>query len=249
MIKGIFNAFSNIHQFLKFRHAYLLVKSIPGLLLLYLQLAVDFNAALSLFPLKFAVRASFLSLPRIYSLGLLINFQLFNIGLTTYLPVSCFHINQIKYVSLNPKTMKTRILVLIFALTMVLTVNSFAQERTFKDGSAWTVAFVQVKNGMGVDYINSLKTTWRAVQEEGIKQGLILSYKILEGNASNPDDWQIMLMVEYKNLASMEGNDDKWDAIQKKVVGNEEDQKKLRELRVNMRTMYGTKLMREVVYK
>ena len=145
--------------------------------------------------------------------------------------------------------MKTRILVLIFALTMVLTVNSFAQERTFKDGSVWTVAFVQVKNGMGVDYINSLKTTWRAVQEEGIKQGLILSYKILEGNASNPDDWQIMLMVEYKNLASMEGNDDKWDAIQKKVVGNEEDQKKLRELRVNMRTMYGTKLMREVVYK
>ena len=145
--------------------------------------------------------------------------------------------------------MKTRILVLIFALTMVLTVNSFAQERTFKNGSALTVAFVQVKNGMGVDYINSLKTTWRAVQEEGIKQGLILSYKILEGNASNPDDWQIMLMVEYKNLASMEGNEDKWDAIQKKVVGNEEDQKKLRELRVNMRTMYGTKLMREVVYK
>ena len=145
--------------------------------------------------------------------------------------------------------MKTRILVLIFALTMVLTVNSFAQERTFKNGSAWTVAFVQVKNGMGVDYINSLKTTWRAVQEEGIKQGLILSYKILEGNASNPDDWQIMLMVEYKNLASMEGNEDKWDAIQQKVVGNEEDQKKLRELRVNMRTMYGTKLMREVVYK
>lgn len=145
--------------------------------------------------------------------------------------------------------MKTRILVLIFALTMVLTANSFAQERTFKAGSAWTVAFVQVKNGMGVDYINSLKTTWRAVQEEGIKQGLILSYKILEGNASNPDDWQIMLMVEYKNLASMEGNEDKWDAIQKKVVGNEEDQKKLRDLRVNMRTMYGTKLMREVVYK
>ena len=47
----------------------------------------------------------------------------------------------------------------------------------------------------------------------------------------------------------MEGNDDKWDAISAKVVGNEEDQKKLREARVNMRTMYGTKLMREVVYK
>ena len=145
--------------------------------------------------------------------------------------------------------MKTRIILLIVLLVIALSFNSFAQERTYKDGSAWTVSFVQVKNGMGRDYLNSLKTTWKVVQDEGIKQGLILSYKIFEGSAANPDDWQIMLMVEYKNLASMEGNEDKWDAIQKKVVGSEEDQKKLREIRVNMRTMYGSKTMREVVYK
>ena len=145
--------------------------------------------------------------------------------------------------------MKTRILFVIVLLVVVISTGSMAQERTYKDGSAWTVSFVQLKNGQGVDYLNSLKTTWKAVQDEAIKQGLIVSYKILEGTASNPDDWQIMLMVEYKNLAGMEGNEDKWDAIQKKVVGNEEDQKKLREIRVNMRTMYGTKLLREVNYK
>jgi hypothetical protein len=145
--------------------------------------------------------------------------------------------------------MKARILLVIVLLAVVFCTGSIAQNRTYKDGSAWTVSFVQIKNGQGVDYLNSLKTTWKAVQDEAIKQGLILSYKILEGTASNPDDWHILLLVEYKNLASMEGNDDKWDAIQAKVVGNEEDQKKLREIRVNMRTMYGTKLMREVVYK
>jgi hypothetical protein len=145
--------------------------------------------------------------------------------------------------------MKSRILIVIVLLVVVFSTGSMAQERTYKDGSAWTVSFVQIKNGQGVAYLNSLKTTWKAVQDEAIKQGLIVSYKILEGNAANPDDWQIMLLVEYKNLASMEGNEDKWDAIQKKVVGNEEDQNKLREIRVNMRTMYGTKLLREVVYK
>lgn len=145
--------------------------------------------------------------------------------------------------------MKSRILLVIVLLVVVFSTGSIAQDRTYKSGSAWAVSFVQVKNGMGLDYLNSLGKTWKTVQDEAIKQGLILSYKILEGNASNPDDWQIMLMVEYKNLASMEGNEDKWDAIQKKVVGNEEDQKKLREIRVNMRTMYGTKLLREVVYK
>ncbi len=145
--------------------------------------------------------------------------------------------------------MKTRILLMVVLLVVAFSTSSIAQNRTFKDGSAWTVSFIQVKNGMSSDYLNSLKTTWKAVQDEAIKQGLILSYKILEGTAANPDDWQIMLLVEYKNLASLEGNEDKWDAIQKKVVGSEEDQKKLREIRVNMRTMFGTKLMREVVYK
>ena len=138
---------------------------------------------------------------------------------------------------------------MIVVLVLTFSAQSFAQVRTYKDGSAWAVSFVQVKNGMGMDYLNSLKTTWKAVQDEAIKQGLILSYKILEGTASNPEDWQIMLMVEYKNQASMEGNEDKWDAIQAKVVGNEADQKKLQEIRVNMRTIYGAKLLREVVYK
>jgi len=32
-------------------------------------------------------------------------------------------------------------------------------------------------------------------------------------------------------------------------LGSEEDQKKLRDIRMNMRTMYGAKTMREVVYK
>ena len=144
--------------------------------------------------------------------------------------------------------MKTKITFFIVVLAIVFSLNSFAQDRTYKNGSAWAVSFIQVKNGMGGDYLNSLKTTWKAVQDEAIKQGLILSYKVLEGQASNPDDWQIMLMIEYKNLASMEGNEDKWDAISKKVVGSEEDQKKLREMRLNMRTMYGTKTMREIVY-
>lgn len=145
--------------------------------------------------------------------------------------------------------MKTRILSMIALLIITFSINSFAQERTYQNGSAWTVSFVQVKNGMGRDYLNSLKNSFKAMNDEAVKQGLILSHKILEGSAANPEDWQIMLMVEYKNLAAMEGNEAKWDAISKKVIGSDEDQKKLREMRVNMRTMYGTKLLREVVYK
>ena len=145
--------------------------------------------------------------------------------------------------------MKTKILLLILVLTIAFGANSFAQERTFKNGSAWTLSFIKSNPGQGVAYINSLKTSWKTVQDEAVKQGLILSYKILNGNPSSPDDWDLLLMIEYKNLASMEGNEDKWEAIQTKVVGNQEDRKKLQEVRLSQRTMYGSKVMREVVYK
>ena len=102
---------------------------------------------------------------------------------------------------------------------------------------------------MGQDYLNNLKTTWKAVHDEALKQGLILSYKILDGEAANPQDFDILLLVEYKNLASMEGQEDKWDALYKKTIGDEATMKQLRENRVSMRTIYGGKLMREIVYK
>lgn len=144
--------------------------------------------------------------------------------------------------------MKTRILLLIVVLAISFGTKGFAQERTYKDGSVWTMSFIKMNTGQDETYLNSLKTSWKAVNDEALKQGLILSYKILAGNAASPDDWNLVLMVEYKNLASMEGNDEKWDAIQAKILPPA-DLKKLVESRVAVRTIYGDKLLREVVYK
>ena len=134
-------------------------------------------------------------------------------------------------------------------MVLIIGTRTFAQERVYKDGSVWNVSFVKTNYGMSNDYIANLKTTWKAVHDEALTQGLILSYKILNGSSANPEDWNILLLVEYKNLASLEGQDDKWDAIYKKVIGDEATMKQLRESRVSMRTIYGEKLLREVVYK
>jgi len=145
--------------------------------------------------------------------------------------------------------MKTRIALLTIVLTLAFSARSFAQEKTYTEGSVWTLSFVKTNSGMGVAYINSLKSTWKAVQDEAVKQGLILSYKILDGTAATPDDYNMVLMIEYKNLAAMEGQDAKWEAIQAKVVGNQDAQAKLRDVRSSQRTMFGQKVLREVVYK
>lgn len=145
--------------------------------------------------------------------------------------------------------MKTTMKIMLIVMVLIIGTRTFAQERVYKDGSVWNVSFVKTNYGMSNDYIANLKTTWKAIHDEALKQGLILSYKILNGEAANPQDWNILLLVEYKNLASLEGQDDKWDAIYKKVIGDETTMKQLRESRVSMRTIYGDKILREVVYK
>jgi hypothetical protein len=145
--------------------------------------------------------------------------------------------------------MKTRIGILIVLTLLIFQVTGYTQDKLYKDGAVWTVGFIKVGANMGRDYLNSLQSSWKAVHEEAVRQGLIVSYKILHGSAANPDDWDIMLLTEYKDLASMDGQDDKWDAIEKKVMGSEDNMKKLNETRVNMRTIYGTKLLREVIFK
>ena len=145
--------------------------------------------------------------------------------------------------------MKKIITLILIAFTLTLSSTINAQDKTYTNGSVWQIGFIKVGANMTVEYLNNLKNNWKATHDEAVKQGLIVSYKILQGAAANPDDWDIMLMTEFKNMAAMEGQEDKWDAISKKIIGGEEAMKKLNESRVSMRTIYGGKLLREVVYK
>jgi len=89
--------------------------------------------------------------------------------------------------------------------------------------------------------------------EEAKKEGLIVSYKILQGNPSNEDDFNLMLMIENKNLASLdpdETRDAKFDAIEKRIKDKMGD--KYQSTITNyeeIRQLQGTKIMREQYLK
>lgn len=145
--------------------------------------------------------------------------------------------------------MKRVTIILTVAIMFMASATSNAQDKPYRDGSVWSVGMIKTNANMNKEYLKQLKTTWIAVHDEAVKQGLILSYKVLSGTSANPDDFDVMLLVEYKNMASMEGQEAKWDEIYKKVVGNDDAQKKLNEARLVMRSVYGGKLFREIVYK
>ena len=120
-------------------------------------------------------------------------------------------------------------------------------KRPFHNGSVWSVAFIRMKPGMETAYLNYLAGPWKANQETMKKEGLILSYKVLTTEGHTPGDWNLMLMTEYKNLTTMEANEDKADTVVQQVVGDDEKQRQGYRDRLEIREVMGDRLAREVV--
>lgn len=76
---------------------------------------------------------------------------------------------------------------------------------------------------------------------------MILSYKVIRTEAHSPNDWDLMLMVEFKDLASLEANEDKADAMLQKMFGGDEKVMQGFKERSEIREVLGTRLAREVV--
>ncbi|MEK6286604.1 MAG: hypothetical protein AABO57_12760 [Acidobacteriota bacterium] len=131
---------------------------------------------------------------------------------------------------------------------LTLSIVVFAQvSRPYRDGSVWNVAFIRMKPGMETAYLNYIATDWKRNQEATKKEGLILSYKVLTTEGHTPGDWNIMLMTEYKNMATMEANEAKADALAQKVIGDDQKQIQGYKDRLEIREVMGDRLAREIV--
>ena len=137
----------------------------------------------------------------------------------------------------------------LFFATLWLSPCATAQETLYKEGSVWDIVLVKTKPGMKNEYLRSLAANWRKIHEEAKTQGLILSYKILSSTAANKQDWDIMLMTEYKGMASLDGYDQKWGALQEKIFGSEAGVTRIYSKQGEMREVLGEKTVREILLK
>jgi hypothetical protein len=136
----------------------------------------------------------------------------------------------------------------VVLLMLIVGISVYSQvNRPYRNASVWNIAFIRIKPGMDTAYMNYLAGPWKANQEAAKKEGLILSYKVISTEGHTPGDWNVMLMTEYKDLASMEANEDKADALAQKMVGNDEKQMQGYKDRSEIREVMGDRLAREIV--
>jgi hypothetical protein len=126
---------------------------------------------------------------------------------------------------------------------------SAQSDAPYTEGPVWTITMVKTKPGMADDYLKNLAQIYKATNDEAKKQGIIMDYKILLGDASSPQDFDILLMQEFKNMAAFDGLRAKVDPIANKLIGSEDVQRQGAVKRMEIREIMGDKVMREITLK
>lgn len=126
---------------------------------------------------------------------------------------------------------------------------SAQSDAPYTEGPVWNITMVKAKYGMGDEYLKGLAKTFKGTLDEAKKENLILDYKILLGDAATPHDFDILLMVESKNMAAFDNAREKFDPIARKIEGTPDQQRQTATKRVEIREILGSKLMREITLK
>ena len=151
--------------------------------------------------------------------------------------------------------MKTIFLTTVLIVCFILGANNYtySQDDVYDEGTVWSLTFVRTGANVAEDYLKDISKTWKAFMDGAVKEGLVVSYKILFGFPANEDDFNIILMIESKNMASFDPDperDAKFDAMEEKI---KESMKGKYDETVtnyeNLRQIYGTKVMREIFLK
>jgi hypothetical protein len=124
-----------------------------------------------------------------------------------------------------------------------------AADRVYTDGPVSVVTSVRTEPGQGNAYMKYLATTYKPMMEEAKKAGHVLDYAVYGTQPRGKNDPDMYLVVTYKNMAALDGLDDRMDAIQEKLVGSMDQRDAATVARGKMRTILGSEMIREMVLK
>jgi len=141
------------------------------------------------------------------------------------------------------------IIIITFTLTAIYTSSAFASDRVYESGSVWNVSFVRTKPGKFDEYLADLENVWLKYIKQQMKDGDILSYKLMAVSGRRKDESNLVLMVEFKNWAVFDRDADYFDQIAKKVQGSIKASTKANIDRESLRTLNGDMNLQELKFK
>ncbi len=124
-----------------------------------------------------------------------------------------------------------------------------AADRPYSEGTVSNVSSIRTEPGKFDDYVAWLAGPWQQRMEALKAAGVIVDYEVYSAAPRSPQDPDIYLITVYKNMASLDDMDAKSDPIVEKFEGNMAAQNQAAIDRGKMRTVLGSELIRQAVFK
>ncbi|MGI9295570.1 MAG: hypothetical protein ACR2PS_16445 [Pseudomonadales bacterium] len=136
-------------------------------------------------------------------------------------------------------------------MTVVLYTPANAQDnkRNYEQGTVWTTGYIETKPGYFNAYMNNLEEQWLQFIKLQQKDGDVLSYKVL--NVISPRDGEpdLILLVEWKNMAVFDRSAKYFEDLTKKVAGTLDKQVERNIDREELRKLRGGQIARELIFQ
>lgn len=148
--------------------------------------------------------------------------------------------------------MKLRYLatIAVAALSMGAISAVFADDsKSYSEGPVSEVTSIRTKPGMFDAYMKWLDTTGKQLREDEKKAGLIVDYAVFATRPRSPGDPDIYLVITYKNMAALDGLEDRVEPIMRKIWSTRDAANKANVDRESLREILGSQIIRQLNLK
>lgn len=108
---------------------------------------------------------------------------------------------------------------------------------------------VHTEPGMFNAYINDLKGLWRVFLDQQIKDGNVVSYRLLVNSFARDKEPNLLLITEYANWAAFDLGNEYFEAITKKLQGSLDNARDATLERGELRRLGGNSVYQEITFK
>lgn len=120
---------------------------------------------------------------------------------------------------------------------------------TYEEGPVWQIMTFRTPPGRTEVHLKNIATVWEHQLKLALEKGVLVDYKVLTKWSSAPDDWNIMVIEMFPNMASYDTFWKDWAEIDAETIDTPEYQDRFARLEKTGTEFLGTTFAREVRLK
>lgn len=139
----------------------------------------------------------------------------------------------------------------ILACASIYSLPASAQDhdQNWENGNVIATTGVHIEPGMFNAYINDLRGLWRVYLDQQIKDGNVVTYRILANSFPRDGEPDLILITEHPNWATFDLSSEYYDELTKKLQGSLEKSREASIDRGKLRRLGGNSVYQEVKFK